>query len=205
MAAPCCPPPSRCPDGRPRMCSVLALSITHNQDVGGVEYGKLYDIYFLPPVLLGSALGTGDVDYGRSPTSTSHCSLRSSSACPPSGGQELLGPGRRGVRPALRHLLPSQACHGRRVVRQVLRHLSPAHAPARGPGCVCDVEYGKISSIYFSPLRTRARLSPCWALAFSPTLLVTFSVSACSRFSPMQLLLCNPPYGVTVLSPGIFP
>ena len=37
-------------DGRGMMCSVLTLTV-ENQGMGGVEYGKIYDIYFPPEVL----------------------------------------------------------------------------------------------------------------------------------------------------------
>ena len=38
-------------DGRSMMCSVLTLRISNNQGMGGVEYGKIYDIYFPPAYL----------------------------------------------------------------------------------------------------------------------------------------------------------
>merc|ERR1719362_166790 len=33
------------------MCSIVALTIGHNQGMGNVEYGEIYDIYFLPAYL----------------------------------------------------------------------------------------------------------------------------------------------------------
>merc|ERR1719311_872405 len=38
-------------DGRAMMCSILTLTIGNNQGMGGVEYGKIYDIYFPPQYL----------------------------------------------------------------------------------------------------------------------------------------------------------
>ena len=38
-------------DGRGMMCSVLTLAIGNNQGMGGVEFGKIYDIYFPTEVL----------------------------------------------------------------------------------------------------------------------------------------------------------
>ena len=41
-------------DGRGMMCSVLTLAVGNNQGIGGVEFGKIYDIFFPPDFLRSS-------------------------------------------------------------------------------------------------------------------------------------------------------
>ena len=38
-------------DGRDIMCSVLTPAIGNNQDMGDVEYGRIYDVFFPPEFL----------------------------------------------------------------------------------------------------------------------------------------------------------